>query len=217
MKTNDGGRQAAGWRGKAGDCATRAIAIVTGKPYQEVYDAINALAKKERIGKHKRKSSARNGISKAIWKPYIESLGYTWTPTMKVGQGCKVHLRKEELPSGRLIVRVSGHLVAVIDGEIQDTHDSSRDGTRCVYGFFSKQNIIQEKTPEEKTLVGEARKEFGVAYDKLYGLMEQSTRAMYKAGCRIFTTTCPLRWDIVNRLEEEFYGEEARQCQLVEK
>jgi hypothetical protein len=30
----------------------------------------------------------------------------------------------------------SRHLVAVIDGVIHDTHDCSRDGTRCVYGYF---------------------------------------------------------------------------------
>jgi hypothetical protein len=37
---NDGGRAAAGYKGNAGDCACRAIAIATGKPYQEVYNAL---------------------------------------------------------------------------------------------------------------------------------------------------------------------------------
>ena len=37
---NDGGRAAVGYKGQAGDCVTRAIAIATGKPYQEVYDAL---------------------------------------------------------------------------------------------------------------------------------------------------------------------------------
>lgn len=55
---------------------------------------------------------------------------------MKVGTGCRVHLRDGELPEGRLIVRVSGHLVAVINSVIHDTHDPSREGTRCVYGYF---------------------------------------------------------------------------------
>jgi hypothetical protein len=45
---NDGGRAAAGYKGRAGDCVVRAIAIATQKPYQEVYDAINALALEER-------------------------------------------------------------------------------------------------------------------------------------------------------------------------
>jgi hypothetical protein len=55
---------------------------------------------------------------------------------MAVGSGCKVHLRADELPSGRLIVRVSHHFAAVIDGVIHDTHDCSRGGTRCVYGYW---------------------------------------------------------------------------------
>ena len=41
---HDGGRVAAGYRGKTGDCVTRSIAIATGKTYQEVYDALNGLA-----------------------------------------------------------------------------------------------------------------------------------------------------------------------------
>jgi hypothetical protein len=47
-----------------------------------------------------------------------------------------VHLRAEELPGGRLIVKVSKHVVAVIDGVINDSHDPSRGGTRCVYGYY---------------------------------------------------------------------------------
>jgi hypothetical protein len=47
-----------------------------------------------------------------------------------------VHPRAEELPDGRLVVRVSRHMCAVIDGVIHDTHDPSRAGTRCVYGYW---------------------------------------------------------------------------------
>ena len=54
---HDGGRAFAGYRGTTGDCVTRAIAIATGKPYQEVYDALNRLAQGERLGKRKRKRS----------------------------------------------------------------------------------------------------------------------------------------------------------------
>jgi hypothetical protein len=57
---------------------------------------------------------------------------------MAIGSGCTVHLRDGELPQGRLIVAVSKHIVTVIDGVIRDTHDPSRDGTRCVYGYWRK-------------------------------------------------------------------------------
>ena len=34
---DDGGRAAAGYKGNAGDCVVRAIAIASGGPYSEVY------------------------------------------------------------------------------------------------------------------------------------------------------------------------------------
>jgi hypothetical protein len=136
---NDGGRKAAGYRGRAGDCVVRSVAIATGISYQQVYDAINELGAVERTGKRKRgKSNARTGVYKGTIRRLLESLGWEWTPTMQIGSGCTVHLRADELPSGRLIVSVSRHLTAVIDGVIHDTHDPSRRGTRCVYGFWQR-------------------------------------------------------------------------------
>jgi hypothetical protein len=134
---DDGGRTAAGYKGKSGDCVTRSVAIGTGLPYQQIYDSVNSLAKRERTGKRKRgKSNARDGVYKGTTRKLLESLGWQWTPTMEIGSGCQVHLRPGELPSGRLIVSVSGHLTAVIDGVVHDTHDPSRRGTRCVYGYW---------------------------------------------------------------------------------
>ena len=138
---NDGGRKAAGYIGITGDCVTRAIAIMTGKPYQEVYDALSDCAEPFNAKGYKRVrgvSSARGGMHKRAYKPYLQSLGLIWHPTMGIGTGCKVHLRDGELPMGRLLVQVSKHLVAVIDGVMQDTHDCSRNGTRCVYGYYTK-------------------------------------------------------------------------------
>ena len=146
---DDGGRAAAGFKGMAGDCVCRSIAIATGRPYLEVYQALSKGAGSERNTKG---ASARNGIH--IWqrwfKEYVRSVGLVWTPTMKIGSGCTVHLLQGELPSGRLVVRVSKHLTAVIDGVIHDTDDPQRttiwhgeDGLpnrlshRCVYGYWT--------------------------------------------------------------------------------
>lgn len=138
---DDGGRSAAGFKGTTGDCVCRAIAIATSAPYREVYDAINALARDERMTKrHRRRSSARNGVARSSYDPYLRSRGWEWVPTMTVGSGCTVHLRADELPSGRLIVRVSKHILAVIDGVIHDTHDDQRGGTRCVYGYYRQEH-----------------------------------------------------------------------------
>lgn len=135
---NDGGRAAAGYKGKAGDCAARAISIATGRPYQEVYDAINALGAKERTGTRKRgTSNARTGVHKEAVHKYMAAIGWKWTATMRIGSGCRVHVREDELPDGRLVLNLSRHYAAVVDGALHDTYDSSRAGKRCVYGYWS--------------------------------------------------------------------------------
>lgn len=136
---NDGGRRTAGYKGDTGDCVARSIAIAAQLPYQTVYDELNQVAKRERTKAGSRtRSSARTGVHKRTWRAYLFSLGWAWVPTMQIGQGCKVHLKADELPGGRLIVQTSKHLTAIIDGVINDTHDPSRGGTRCVYGYFHK-------------------------------------------------------------------------------
>jgi len=129
-----------------GDCVVRSIAIATNLPYIQVYEdlrAANALYAQVRDNKLSRQlkqrgSSPRNGNHRNVFHDYILSHGFEWVPTMKIGAGCQVHLRPKELPSGTLIVKVSKHLTAVIDGVIQDTHDPSRGGSRCVYGYYIK-------------------------------------------------------------------------------
>lgn len=142
LNINDGGRSEAGYKGETGDCVTRAIAIAAELPYQEVYERLaegNATERKTG-SKTSGKKTASHGIhTKRKWfDDYMTSLGFKWTPTMFVGQGCKVHLKDGELPMGRLVVSVSRHMCAVIDGVINDTFDPSREGTRCVYGYYSR-------------------------------------------------------------------------------
>ena len=84
--------------------------------------------------------SPRTGTHRVVLKKYLQKLGWDWTPTMFIGQGCKVHLKKDELPSGTLIVSCSKHITVVKDGVLYDTYDCSRNGTRCVYGYWSKFN-----------------------------------------------------------------------------
>ncbi len=148
---NDGGRAASGHAGRAKDCVTRAVAITTGKPYQEVYDALNRLGASERVGRRKKKkSSSESGVFRLTYQRYMESLGWRWEPTMTIGSGCRVHLRASELPQGVLLVRVSRHLTAVIDGVIHDTHDCSRKGKRCVYGYFTPPPLTQTSPVHRK-------------------------------------------------------------------
>jgi hypothetical protein len=143
---NDGGREKAGFEGGAGDCVVRSIAIATTLPYIQVYEDLRlaneryAQLRNDRLAKrlNAKGSSPRNGNHRNVFHDYILGLGFEWVPTMKVGAGCQVHLRPDELPSGVLITKVSKHLTAIIDGVIQDTHDPSRGGNRCVYGYYIK-------------------------------------------------------------------------------
>ena len=141
---NDGGRAEAGYKGQTGDCVCRSICIVTGKPYNEVYQALAEGNFTQRKSKHSKKGkrTAANGINtKRKWfNEYMVSLGFKWVPTMFVGVGCKMHLKKEELPTGKIICNVSKHFVAVVDGVINDIYDCSREGTRCVYGYYYQPN-----------------------------------------------------------------------------
>lgn len=146
FEEHDGGRAAAGFKGTTGDCVTRAIAIATGEPYREVYDALHETAKGDRAHMAKltlrygprarAHASPRDGVARKVYDAYLSALGWEWVPTMQIGQGCTVHLSANELPLGRLVVRVSKHLCAVIDGVLYDNHDCSRGGTRCVYGYW---------------------------------------------------------------------------------
>jgi hypothetical protein len=137
---NDGGREAAGYKGKAGDCVCRSIAIAAGKPYQEVYDRLAHGMATQRRGKRSGKShgvrSARSGVStKRKWfKDYMAELGATWWPTCQIGLGAAPI---STLPQqGRLIVAFRRHYAAMIDGVLHDTWDATYGYDRRVYGYW---------------------------------------------------------------------------------
>lgn len=157
---NDGGRKEAGYKGEASDCGVRAIAIVTNQSYQKVYNDLHECTKKyvkKHWSKRRKNNTPNNGLWKGVVSDYLSSLGMEWIPTMFIGKGCKVHLKKSELPNGRIVVCVSKHFTAVIDGVIYDTYDCSRGGTRCVYGYYkyTDEEISLRKYKEEEAKIWE--------------------------------------------------------------
>lgn len=124
----DGGRAEAGFKGTTGDCGVRALAIASGKPYKEVYKLVSKVEG----------ASPRNGLSRKAMKKIMADWGWGWKACMGIGTGCKVHVRESELPSGTLILSLSRHYATVINGVLHDNHDCSREGTRCVYGYWYK-------------------------------------------------------------------------------
>lgn len=149
---NDGGRSKYFKATNVGDCAIRAIAIATGIDYKQVYNDLKKL---------NNGTSCRNGTPKKVDKTYLTQLGWVWTPTMFIGQGCKVHLDEDELPSGTLIVSVSGHLTCVKDGVVYDTYDCTREGNRCVYGYWRKptKEEVELKKKQNEELALKKKKE----------------------------------------------------------
>lgn len=133
---DDGGRAQAGFKGKTSDCVCRSLAIITQIPYEQVYDQIRTFLNSQPNRRSAKPSSPRTGVSKADTQRLMQHYGGIWHPTMQIGKGCTVHLRQSELPAGRLIVNLTRHVAAVIDGQVHDNHDCSRNGTRCVYGYW---------------------------------------------------------------------------------
>ena len=125
---DDGGRKEYFDASRVGDCVTRAIAIASNTDYKATYDKIRDICG----------YSPRNGVNKSDTKKVVEAFGGVWHSCMSVGSGCKTHLKDGEVPmNGRIVCSLSKHLTAVIDGVIHDTFDPSRDGSRCVYGFWA--------------------------------------------------------------------------------
>jgi hypothetical protein len=123
---NDGGRSAAGFKGKSGDCGVRAMAIACEIPYKEARARCKEASAVGRMGS---KSIAR-GIYKEDMTAALAKLGWVWRSAPKI-EGRKA--RCSDMPKGRVIARMSHHFVAVIDGVAHDSFDSTN---KMVYGYW---------------------------------------------------------------------------------
>lgn len=143
---NSGGREKYFEKEEVGDCVCRAISIANDMDYKEVYDKINEYAKGEHKGKRKKEiSNARNGVYKNTYDKLLKELGWVFIPLMTIGSGCQAHLRTNEIPMNDIIIcKLSKHLTCVKNGVINDTYNCSREGNRCVYGYYIKKDKIKE-------------------------------------------------------------------------
>lgn len=124
-KHDDGGRSKTR-TGLTGDCAVRALAIVTGMDYEEAYKLCRQNGFK-----------ARSGMMRKDYNRVLESLGYVWVPEQAAKGRQRLKLHEVYVTC---IARVSKHYVAVVDGVVLDNHDSRRieRAGRCVYGRWVK-------------------------------------------------------------------------------
>lgn len=132
---DDGGRAAAGFRGKPqGDCAVRAAAIAAGAPYRQVYRAMSEVNNAARLSVGLDKAPPSEGVSLAAAKMEFASFGlvkselpgkYRFTLTEAYN----------ELGDLLAITRGGAHAVAVVDGAARDIWDSrfKEDGSEEEY------------------------------------------------------------------------------------
>ena len=123
---SDGGRSNY-FKGKADDCAARAMAIALGLDYKNCYKAL--------ADQHKRstgKRTARSGIFREDFDAVLKRNGWRWKTAPKfTGRKAKC----SDMPTGRVIARMARHYAAVIDGVPHDTFDSSH---KMIYGYWIK-------------------------------------------------------------------------------
>ena len=150
IKYNDGGRSKYFKAKNVSDCAIRAIAIGMDKDYKEVYNALKALNKG---------TSCRNGTPKSVDTKYLKQSGWQTIPNiMGVGTGILYHLNFWDLQElikhyPKMIIQVSKHLTTIINGELHDTYDCSRGGTRGIYKIWvPKVTFIPELKEHRITL-----------------------------------------------------------------
>jgi len=126
FKYNDGGRADAGFKGTAGDCGARAMAIALELDYKTVYKELAQANKDMGFAK-----SARNGIMKNVYDMVLKRHGWVWHQAPKF-DGRKA--RCSDMPTGVVIARQARHFVAVIDGQPNDIWDCTG---KMVYGYWA--------------------------------------------------------------------------------
>lgn len=106
-KFNDGGRKESGLL-ETKDCTVRALSIVSGKGYKETHKILAKYGRKDRKG---------FAISRPL-KDIAKDLGIKLRTVKRSGSLSKL-MRLH--PKGVLLVKVRSHVLALIDGEANDT------------------------------------------------------------------------------------------------
>jgi hypothetical protein len=132
FKLNDGGREKYSTQFKKAtsrDCVTRAIAISAKKDYMKVW---NYFA--EANAASGRRKTADSGVTTPQYEKYLKELGYS-----KVERKKYRYFNEESVKHYKnAIFQVSGHVVAIVNGKINDTYDCMRSGNRLLYNVYIK-------------------------------------------------------------------------------
>lgn len=107
---------------ETGDCVIRAIQIVTGKSWYQVYAGLCVQGR----------FSCGWGNFNEIWSDYLTYLGFDrhglpWNPAYTVGDFARDH------PDGAYVIGTGKHAVAVVDGNVIDSWNSSGEIPRYYF------------------------------------------------------------------------------------
>jgi len=132
LKT-DGGRKSAFPNSdrRAGDCVIRAITIATGKPYKQIWKELFSIALET--------GNFPNADSVCV--TYLESEGWE---RVKFGKKL-VRMNSHKIPKDKTIIcHTRGHWVAMMNGIVNDTWDSttnSMEKSNRVFSYYIKEKV----------------------------------------------------------------------------
>lgn len=112
---NDGGRKALGLYNLEGDCVVRAISIAFKRHYRDVYQELQKMQNRWDADQTWGRSIRKGGVWDQVYEKYMSDNG--WERARNAG-------RTDNLPlHGRYILEINKHLMALINGNIQDDLD----------------------------------------------------------------------------------------------
>ena len=128
---DDGGRRAAGYRGKTGDCVVRAIAICAGRDYRTVYLTMagqmrrnghtasgNAYATSERNRRQPRQHGQLR--AKRVQDRVLELHGFR---KVRLPSGARPTFTEAHERYGDCIAGTTKHMAAIVGGALRDIFD----------------------------------------------------------------------------------------------
>lgn len=119
---DDGGRSESRRPKQRNDCAVRAYAIATGRPYDEVYDRFS-------LGGRRASEGTDKAFTAALFR--LECWDELTFPAVKGRRRMNPPSFVASYPEGRWIVSTAKHLTAVVDGVWRDEFAPDQD--RCIY------------------------------------------------------------------------------------
>ena len=141
---DDGGRRDAGFKGSAGDCGVRAIAIATGIAYRQVYDDLFAICKiwpgnTKEAKRIRANATPRKGLPRAVLARYLEELGWQRYKGINSQYG-NLRINDPDLPRQRTLCEVRKHYVTLRDNTARDTWDS-----RMTMPVYTPEGLVPSK------------------------------------------------------------------------